>query len=764
MGDHMTQIIKIAVRTLVEYAFRSGSIETGFRTATSLHEGTKIHQKIQKTYRETDQKEVYLKTEVLLDDLTFQIDGRCDGLLLDEDGVITIDEIKSTSMPLEQMTEETHPVHWAQAIVYAYIYAQGHDLAEINIQLTYVQVRTEEEKRFQRMMKREDLEAFVIDVVSRYAAFARLRMALRQKRDTSAKALAFPFGEYRTGQRKLAGSVYKTIQEKKTLFAKASTGIGKTISTIFPAVKAIGEGHVERIFYLTAKTITRTAAEEAFCFLQKKGLELIVVTITAKEKICFQEKVKCDKTECPFADGYYDRINGAVSDILEHEKMLTRPVIEKYARKHMVCPFEFSLDLAYAADAVICDYNYMFDPRVSLQRLFEEEKKKTVLLIDEAHNLVDRAREMYSATVVKSHFLDLYRLYKEDHKEIAKKAKKVNDHLLEKKKQNQMLEKSLDDKLVQVVDAFAFKAEEELAKGEEVDELLLETYFEAQAFVKIARLYDQRFTSYLTVNGSEVELKLFCLDPSAQLEQMGKGFRSKVFFSATLTPAGYYMDLLGGKENDYVLSIPSPFDRENVEIMIQPLSTRYRDRERTLEPMVQFMMTTLQKKAGNFLIFFPSYQYMRMVYEYFITMAPDIKTIVQDGGMTEEQREDFLEAFRENEDPMDRLVGFAVLGGIFSEGIDLKGERLQGVMIVGVGLPQIGLERNIIKDYFQSIGHNGYDYSYVYPGMNKVLQAGGRLIRTESDHGIIALIDDRFLQPKYQALLPYEWQHFTVGK
>ncbi|WP_212976034.1 ATP-dependent DNA helicase [Bacillus sp. J14TS2] len=759
----MTQMIKIAVRTLVEYAFRSGSIETGFRTASSMHEGTKIHQKIQKTYRETDQKEVYLKTEVPFDDLTFRIDGRCDGLLIDEDGMITIDEIKSTSMPLEQITEETNPVHWAQAIVYAYIYAQDHDLSEIHIQLTYVQVRTEEEKRFQRMMKKEDLAAFVIDVVSRYAAFARLRMDLRQKRDVSAKALSFPFGEYRQGQRKLAGSVYKTIQEKRTLFAKASTGIGKTISTTFPAVKAMGEGHVERLFYLTAKTITRTAAEEAFRLLQETGLELIVVTITAKEKICFQEKVKCDKTECPFADGYYDRINGAVSDILKHENMLTRLVIEKYARKHMVCPFEFSLDLAYAADAVICDYNYMFDPRVSLQRLFEEEKKKTVLLIDEAHNLVDRAREMYSATVVKSHFLDLYRLYKKDHKGIAKAAKKVNDQMLEKKKQNQMLEKSLDDKLVQVVDAFTFRAEEELVKGEEVDELLLETYFEAQAFVKIARLYDQRFTSYLTVNGSEVELKLFCLDPSAQLEQMGKGFRSKIFFSATLTPAGYYMNLLGGKENDYVLSIPSPFDREHVEVMIHPLSTRYRDRDNTLEPMVQFMVDTLQKNAGNFLVFFPSYQYMRMVYEHFITMAPDMKTIVQDGGMTEEQREDFLAAFQENKHSTDRLVGFAVLGGIFSEGIDLKGERLQGVIIVGVGLPQIGLERDIIKDYFQAIGHNGYDYSYVYPGMNKVLQAGGRLIRTDSDHGIIALIDDRFLQPKYQALLPFEWQNFRIG-
>lgn len=755
--------IRISARTLVEYVYRSGSIETGFRSATPLLDGTKIHQRIQKTYGENDRKEVFLKTEIPYKDMVFQIEGRCDGLLIADNGAITIDEIKSTSGPLELITEDTYPVHWAQACVYAYIYTKDNELEDITVQLTYVQVRTEEVKKYQRQMTRQELTDFIMDVVAQYEPYASLRLQLLQQRDESTKALAFPFENYRNGQRKLAGSVYKTIQEKKTLFAKASTGIGKTISTIFPAVKAIGEGHLERIFYLTAKTITRTAAEEAFRMLLANGLELKVVTITAKDKICFQDKVNCDKTECPFANGYYDRINGAILDILQHESLMSREVIEIYARKHMVCPFEFSLDLAYASDVVICDYNYIFDPRVSLQRLFEEQKKKTVLLIDEAHNLVDRAREMYSATVNKSDFLSLYRMYKGKNEAIAKSAKAVNDHLLEKKKQNRVLEKDLDEKLVHKADEFAYDAEEELMRGEEADELLLDTYFAAQAFVKIARLYDERFTSYLTIDGNDVAFKLFCLDPSHQLKQMGKGFRSKIFFSATLTPAGYYMNLLGGKADDYVLSIPSPFDRNNAEVIIQPLSTRFRDRERTLEPMVQFMVRLLENRDGNFLIFFPSYKYMKMVYERFAAAAPDVQTIVQDAGMTEPEREDFLAAFREQDDARWRLVGFAVLGGIFSEGVDLKGNRLQGVMIVGVGLPQIGVERDIIKEYFQANGHNGYDYAYVYPGMNKVLQAGGRLIRTEFDQGTIALIDDRFLQPKYQAMLPYEWQHFSVG-
>ncbi|WP_404451945.1 ATP-dependent DNA helicase [Virgibacillus necropolis] len=752
----------LSARRLVEYAFQSGSIETGFRSTAPLLDGTKAHQKIQKTYGKNDQKEVYLQTEVASDDITFQIDGRCDGLLKNDDGSsIVIDEIKSTSGPLDLITEETYPVHWAQACVYGYIYTTDNELENITIQLTYVQVQSEQQKKFQRKMTRQELADFMMDMISQYVPYARLRMKLLEKRNVSTKELMFPFDNYREGQRKLAGAVYKTIQEKKTLFAKASTGIGKTISTIFPAVKAISEGHLERIFYLTAKTITRTAAEETFRILQEKGLQLTVVTITAKHKICFQDEVNCDKAECPFANGYYDRINGAVLDILQHESLLTRPVIEAYARKHTVCPFEFSLDLAYAADVVICDYNYIFDPRVSLQRLFEEQKKKTALLIDEAHNLVDRAREMYSATVNKADFLAVYKEYKGSKEFIAKSAKAVNDHLLAKKKQNQMIDTELDRKLVRAVDAFAYDAEEELVRGGDADELLLNTYFAAQSFVKIADLYDKRFTSYLTVDGDDIVLKLFCLDPSHQLKRMGKGFRSKIFFSATLTPAGYYMDLLGGLVEDYVLSIPSPFERENAEVIIQPLSTRFRDRERTLDKMVAFITDLLTKRQGNFLVFFSSYKYMQMVYERFAVAAPEVQTIVQNGQMTEIDKEVFLEAFEEKDDQQERLVGFAVLGGIFSEGVDLKGNRLQGVIIIGVGLPQIGLERDIIKDYFQANGHHGYDYAYVYPGMNKVLQAGGRLIRTDTDRGTIALIDDRFLQPKYQTMLPYEWQHWN---
>lgn len=754
--------VKISVRSLVEYVFRSGSIDSGFHTSSTLTEGTKAHQKVQKTYSDTDQKEVYVQAKISYENIVFVIDGRCDGLLFGEEG-ITVDEIKSTTKDLSLVTEDSYPVHWAQAKCYAYMYAKEHGLTEMNVQLTYVHVETEEKKQFRKTETFKELEEFVFDVVKGYAPYALLRLQLQEQRNKSIKELSFPFEKYREGQRKLAGAVYKTIADEKDIFAKAPTGIGKTISTIFPSVKAMGEGLLQRMFYLTAKTITRTTAEEAFSLMQEKGLCMNTVTITAKDKVCFKDETRCQKDYCEFANGYYDRINEAILDVLSYETDITRSVIERYARKHTVCPFEFSLDLAYAADAVICDYNYIFDPRVSLKRFFEEQKRQTVLLVDEAHNLVDRAREMFSAGLQKSSFLQLKREFKEHKDGIYKAAGKVNDYFISLRKQcgeqKQMVRKELPEEVVELLEAFILEAEKELVT-ESTNQLLLDTYFSCQSFVRIASFYDERYITYIECEKSEVHLKLFCLDPSHLLHQTGKGYCSKIYFSATLTPLHYYRDMLGGGEEDYAIAIPSPFSKERLEVFIQPLSTRYRDRERTKHSIADTLQKAIQKRPGNYLIFFPSYQYLKDVYELFISQNPDIRTIVQNTGMSEEEREVFLNSFQAESG--EKLIGFAVMGGIFSEGIDLKGDRLNGVVVIGVGLPQLCLERNIIKEYFDGIGKNGYDYAYVFPGINKVLQAGGRLIRSEEDSGTIVLVDDRFLQQKYQRLLPEEWKEFTI--
>ncbi|UUZ94133.1 hypothetical protein LJK87_05790 [Paenibacillus sp. P25] len=431
----MDETIKLSVRALVEYVYRSGSIESGFHAATTLTDGTEAHQKLQKEYKPSDQKEVYLQTELLVDDLLFIIEGRCDGLLLTEEGEPLIDEIKSTSRDVSLISEDRHPVHWAQAKCYAYMYAMAHGIPRIHVQLTYVEVDSGKLRRFRRAETAEELQHFMTDLVRRYAPFAALKLQLARRRNESIKRLPFPFETYRAGQRKLAGAVYKTIADGKSLFAKAPTGIGKTVSTLFPAVKAVGEGLLQRIFYLTAKTITRTAAEEAVRIMEGRGLEMKTVTITAKEKVCFKEETRCTKEYCEFADGFYDRINEAMMDLLSSETLIDRSVIERYARKHRVCPFEFSLEAAYSADAVICDYNYVFDPRVSLKRFFEEQRKQTVLLVDEAHNLADRAREMYSAELRKSDFLAIQREYKTGRASLSKAAKAVNDYFIAERKQ-----------------------------------------------------------------------------------------------------------------------------------------------------------------------------------------------------------------------------------------------------------------------------------------------------------------------------------------
>jgi DNA excision repair protein ERCC-2 len=759
----MSNEVRISVRTLVEYVFSSGSIDSRFRSQNSLAEGTRIHQKIQKNYGETDKKELYLSVRIPFEDLTFMIDGRCDGLLVQEDGM-TVDEIKSFSQPLQQIEEDGYPVHWAQAKMYAYIYASENNLENIGVQLTYVHVETEEKRVIKKLFTNYELHTFVSNIIKAYAPYAKQQFQHALKRNQSIKDLSFPFQTYREGQRKLASAVYQTILEEKNLFVKAPTGIGKTMSTLFPSVKAIGEGHLKKIFYLTAKTITRTTAEDSFARMRTCGLHLSTTTLTAKDKICFKKEPICQPDYCEFANGYYDRINEGMLDILINETNMTRETIETYARKHSICPFEFSIDLAYAVDAVICDYNYIFDPRVSLKRQFDGVKKSTILLIDEAHNLVDRGREMYSASLNKESFLQIKNHFKGEKNEVYHSASKINAWFISLKKryaeQAEFVMNSLEEELIQLLIQFVEALGQILVQQNNSNPTLADGYFMVQKFLKISELLDDHYVIYGEKNRNNVIIKLFCMDPAKLLNQMGKGYRSKVFFSATLSPLPYYQEILGGKEEDYLISIPSPFSKEQVDIYIQPISTRYSDRDRSKAAIVAMLHSLMNSRPGNYLIFFPSYQYLLSVYEEFKLSDEDTRTLVQSTGMKEEEREEFLAAFKPNRTKP--LLGFAVLGGIFSEGVDLVGDCLNGVVIIGVGLPQLCFERNLIKEHFQAKNNNGYEFAYVYPGMNKVLQAGGRLIRSENDYGTIVLVDDRFLKKQYQRLLPIEWSHYTI--
>lgn len=766
----MKPAVTLSVRALVEYVFRSGSIEPGFHGTSSMAEGTRIHQKIQQQYKEGDRKEVYLKTEIPYGNLLYIIDGRCDGLLVSEDGLYTVEEIKSTSGMLDGL-EEGQEVHWAQALMYAYIVSLEQELATIQVKLTYVHRGSDEQKSLYRTLSLEELSTFATETIAKYAPYAEMMLRHNQEMEQSLRKLSFPFASYRKGQRHLAGAVYKSIVEKVSLFAQAPTGIGKTMSTLFPVLKAMGEGQAKGLFYLTAKTVTRIAAQEAFALLKKQGLQLHVITITAKEKACFREEGICGKDSCPYAEGYYDRINGAVMDMLKHETLMTKEIIADYAHKHKVCPFEFSLDVAYACDAVICDYNYIYDPRISLKRLTEERKRETVLLVDEAHNLVDRGREMFSASLEKAPFLELQRQLKETNRSLSTAAKAVNAFFIALRKscneEGQGSWATFPEELPALLESFSIEAEQELIHPSssivQVDtpeeNVLLDTYFSVQGMLRTFKTYDERYITYAEVRRGDVYLKLFNLDPSYLLQQMSKSFRSQILFSATLSPLSYYRDMIGAGEEDYSLTVPSPFEKEQWRVTVLPVSTRYHDREASLIPLTTALSQMIAKK-GNYLVFFPSYLYLQNVYQSFTEHYPEIRTLIQDTGMSEQARESFLASFRSDNE--ETLLGFAVLGGIFSEGVDLPGDRLNGVMVVGVGLPQLGLERNLLRQYFNHRGKNGFDYAYVYPGMCKVLQAGGRLIRSETDTGVIVLADDRFLQNPYHHLLPEEWRDYLI--
>jgi DNA excision repair protein ERCC-2 len=773
--------IKLSVRNLVEFVLRSGDLDMRFMGSSRALEGTRIHSMLQKLNKE---EKIYgsaeYKSEVALvhtfnyKDFTFLLEGRADGIIvpgneevnlnfLERIERVTIDEIKSTARSLEEIDENYNELHWAQGKCYAYIYADQNGIDAIDVQLTYYQIDTEQIKYFKRSFTKEELKLFIYELIEKYFVWADYTRKWNNKREKSIRNLSFPFDVYRKGQRDLAVSVYKTISEEKKIFVQAPTGIGKTISTLFPAVKAIGEGCISKIFYLTAKTITRQVAEEAITKMRQKcsDFHLKSITLTAKDKICFNKGSACNPEQCNYAKGHFNRVNDAIMEILNNENDLTREKIEKYALRHEICPFEFSLDLAVWADCVICDYNYAFDPRVYLKRFFGEGTGDFVFLVDEAHNLVDRAREMFSAELNKRRFLDLKKLMKEKQISISRALGKLNSYMLDISKEcedGKLVIKEEPKDIYPLLRKFIKESEEWLVKNEKIEghEELLQLYFDALAFIRISELYDDRFVTYVEEKDKDYKIKLFCLDPSYLLGEAVKRGKAAVFFSATLTPINYYKEILGGGEEDYTLRLASPFDREKLCLLIgDGISTKYKNREKSYDFIVNYIKTVFDAKKGNYLIFFPSYKYMNEVYSRFSERYPDVNIMLQQSSMDEEEREKYLYNFKgDNGNP---LIGFAVLGGIFSEGIDLKGNRLIGAIIVGVGLPQICLERDIIKEYFQNKNKLGYEYSYMYPGMNKVLQAAGRVIRSEEDTGIVLLLDERFSTSVYQNIFPREW-------
>ena len=761
--------VRISVRALVEFVLRSGDIDnrrSGAAQKDAMAAGTRIHKKIQKRMGGNYRAEVPLKYTALdeEEDIELLVEGRADGIF-EEDGIVTIDEIKGVYMDLERLTEPV-AVHMAQAMCYGYFYCCDRDLDGVRIQLTYCNLETEEIRRFHEDRSKEELEAWFRSVIHEYFKWARYLCHHELQRNQSISGLEFPF-PYREGQRDLAVAVYKTISRKKRLFIQAPTGIGKTLSTIFPAVQAMGAGKASKVFYLTAKTITRTVAEEAFRILRSRGLVFTAVTITAKEKLCPMEKTECNPEACPYAKGHFDRVNEAVFDILHLEQEMDRETVLRYAEKYRVCPFEFCLDISSWTDGIICDYNYVFDPNVRLKRYFADGASGDYLfLVDEAHNLVSRAREMYSASVYKEDFQEVKRIIKGKSPRLERQLDRCNKLLLSMKRECgdwQLLE-DVTGLAAGIMTAFSYMETfmEEFPEFPE-RETVLDFYFCLRDFLNVYEELDGHYRIYEEnrEDGSFL-VRLFCVDPSRLLSRCMDQGASTILFSATLLPVRYYKTLLSGNQEDYAVYVNSPFPEENRLLMVaEDVSSRYTRRSPSeYRKVADYIRIVTQSRPGNYMVFFPSYQYMGEIEEILEEEPLKADLLVQGQGMGEAEKAEFLEEFEKERSHS--LAAFCVMGGVFSEGIDLKEERLIGVIVVGTGLPMVCAEQEVLKGYFDETEEKGFDFSYQYPGMNKVLQAAGRVIRTPGDRGVILLLDDRFLRRDHLELFPREWEHFQV--
>ena len=759
--------VRTSVRHLVEFILRGGDIDNrrgSGKDVEAMQAGARLHRKIQKEMDGSYAAEVILKGTFTVGEVQICLEGRADGIITTLEGV-TIDEIKGIYADVNRL-EAPVPVHRAQAMCYAYLYASQQGLDKISVRMTYATLETENIRYFYEDFTLEELTTWFEAVINEYGKWMNFLYHHRIRRNQTIVRAEFPFA-YRTGQKKLAASVYKTIEAKNRLFVQAPTGIGKTMSVIYPAVKALGEGKGERIFYLTAKTITRTAAEEAFRILQDRGLFFSTITLTAKEKLCPMEKCDCNPEVCPRAKGHFDRVNDAVFDLIGKKERISREDVLEYAEKYQVCPHEFDLDLSDWVDGIICDYNYAFDPNVRLKRDFADGiSAEHIFLVDEAHNLVERAREMYSAEIRKEDFLAVMKLVKPYSKKLESKLSRCNRLMLELKRECE------DWKLVESVDHLALAIEGALGAIEDFEEetphfgsqeQLSDLYLGLRHFMNMYVCLDECYRIYTEHCAEGFKLKLFCVNPVNNLEECLKKATATVFFSATLLPIQYYRTLLSDRKEDYTVYLDSPFSEEHRLLAIgRDVTSRYTRRNPDeFRRIADYIRTMVQGKKGNYLAFFPSYRYLNEVLDSLECNFP-AEIVAQTPGMSENEKEAFLERFSDERE--DSLLGLCVMGGIFSEGIDLTGDRLIGVAVVGTGLPQVCTEREILKQYFDETLGEGFAYAYQYPGMNKVMQAAGRVIRTAEDRGTLLLIDSRFTTRRYLENMPAHWNHLQIVK
>lgn len=756
----------LSVREIVDFACRTGGLggQGMFASAQRAQEGTRGHRRLQQSRPGDYEAEVAIRASFSEEGFVLHISGRMDGIW-PRDKPPLIEEIKTVS---DRWDGREDPLHRAQLRLYAALAAREHGWLEVKTRLVYLNWKTDEEVLFPQLETKEALAEFLDRVLGIWRPWLRNEAARLRQRNASVANLAFPLGSFRADQRTLSRSVYRTIRDGGRLFIEAPTGLGKTMGVLYPAARALPRLGSGKCFYLTAKNSGRLAAEKALADLGRAGAVVRSITLVAREKACFSETPGgCDVRTCPYAEGYFDRVKPALEDLLVHRELLPTQ-IEAAARAHRVCPFELALDASEWCDFIIADYNYAFDPSVRLQRHFQDRAAAQVLLVDEAHNLVDRSRDMHSASLT---IADLTMPHSLKRARGATRAKRAVAAACEA--WQVLLNRWADQEGIlipreyhQGAKVFTKAPEEEeyaaLRNALRELERFLESqppgsdlgpwlvpFFAIHGFFKALEKYDE--TCCWMLHATQGWGKISCLDPSSRLTAFTDTLRSAVFFSATLSPAEFFQGLLGGKKGDPRIVCRSPFRAEQVEVGVASIDVTYRSRAESLPRVASLIGQWWRERPGNALLFCPSIDYLGSLAD--LLEEDQLPVYRQTASMTEPERAAFLSRLEEGKSAM----ALAVLGGIFAEGVDLPGDRLTGVAVIGVGLPALSLERDALQYYFEKTRRAGFDYAYGFPGMNRVLQAVGRLIRTEQDQGRILLVDQRYAQKKYRELLPSWW-------
>jgi Rad3-related DNA helicase len=751
-------IYRVAVRALCEFTAKAGDLDLRFTPTPSAKEGIAGHAAVVSRRGGGYRAEVPLSGEYR----GLLVRGRADGY---DPALNLLEEVKTFRGDLDLLPDNHRRLHWAQVKIYGALLCQAEGLSEVRLALVYYDILSQRETRLSEEFKAETLRLFFEEHCERFLAWATRELAHRSARDRALAELRFPYPSFRTGQRRLAEAVYKAASAGCCLMAEAPTGIGKTIGTLFPLLKAMPLQQMDKIYYLAAKTPGRRLALDAAAQIREgaSGFPLRVLELVAREKACEHPDLACHGGSCPLAQGFYDRLPSARQAALDGGR-LDREGLRGAALAYRVCPYYLGQELARWSDVVVGDYNYYFDLDSMLYSLAVANQWRIAVLVDEAHNLVERARRMYTAELDQSVFRAVRRSAPAGLKKALDRVQRCWNELYKEQNDPYRVGDAPPVRLLGALQKGIAASNDYLAEHPfGLDGRLQDFLFEAMHFCRMAELFDRHFLFDVRVAGGSGGSRhsVLCirnLVPAPFLVSRYEAARATILFSATLRPGHFYRDLLGLPADTCRIEVESPFTSDQLSVrIVDRVSTRFRYRDASLAPIVELMAEQFARKPGNYLAFFSSFDYLDQVAAVFEANHPEISVWRQARQMDEKARHAFLAQFTSTS----RGLGFAVLGGVFGEGIDLPGERLIGAFIATLGLPQVNPVNEQIRERMGAIFGAGYDYTYFYPGLQKVVQAAGRVIRTRQDQGVVFLIDDRFSRPDVLRLLPRWW---NVGK